>query len=483
MILPAVAGTSIREFLSQAQQNHRRERDLTRTPRRIGNRAQILLFALLTMILTGVTVWGARTWFKRSDNMTIAIGDANGIEAKFAAKLALVLAASGSRIRLTPLSAPDGGGKPTTRFDRRQADLVVLRTDATIPNRARAIAVLDRDVALLISKKTKLTTIASLKSQKIAVRGADDSNESLLRGVLAPYETPNSTFKLQTVPPDSALDKLLLKDGFGVVMIVDHLSTIARDKRYEQFAKQYGGFTLNAIDDAKAIERRVPGISSETIETRLLSAAPAIPDDDITTIGWQWILVAQAKLPETRVVELARALFENKSDLALDNGFASKIEPADTDKDALIVAHPGAAQYINDETKSFSERYSDMLYLALAAASIIGSLFVGLYTAFTRTAPEKAGRLAAAVIEIGQKIGETQTVAELETVHDELETLLRHVLSGLQDGSISPDGMDTFRLGYEFVRDSLELHRQRLTRTESAFAERTSPGKLAVRTS
>lgn len=483
MIDPAIAGTSIREFLSQAQQNQLGECDLTRSPRRIGNRAQILLFALLTMILTGATVWGARTWFKRSDNMTIAVGDANGIEARFAAKLASVLAASGSRIRLTPVSGPDGSSAPATRFDRRQADLVMLRTDATIPSRARAIAVLDRDVALLISKKTKLTTIASLKSQKIAVRGADDSNENLLRSVLAAYETPNTTFKLQTVPADASLDKLLLKDGFGAVMIIDHLSAVARDKRYEQFAKQHAGFVLNAIDDAKAIERRMPGVSSETIDERLLSTAPAIPDDDITTIGWQWILVAQAKLPETRVVELARALFENKSDLALEDGFASKIEPADTDKDALIVAHPGAAQYINDETKSFSERYSDILYLALAAASIIGSLFVGLYTAFTRTAPEKAGRLAAAVIEIGQKIGETETIAELEAVHDELEALLRHVLNGLHDGSISPEGMETFRLGYEFVRDSLELHRQRLTRAEGAFAERTPAGKLAVRTS
>ncbi len=453
-----------------------------RSPRRLGNRAQILLFILLTVILTGATVWGARTWFKRSDNMTIAIGDANGIEAKFAAKLSSVLAASGSRIRLTPVSSPDGSSRATTRFDRRQADLAVLRTDAVIPSRARAIAVLDRDLVLLISKKTKLTTIASLKNQRIAVRGADDNNENLLRGVLAAYETPNSAFKLQTVPADASLEKLLLKDGFGAVLIVDHLSVIARDKRYEQFAKQHGGFTLNGIDDAKAIERRVPGISSETIEERLLSAAPAIPDDDITTIGWQWILVAQAKLPETRIVELARALFENKSDLALADGFASKIEPADTDKDALIVAHPGAVQYINDETKSFSERYSDLLYLALAAASIIGSIFVGLYTAFTRTAPEKAGQLSAEVIEIGQKIGATETIADLEAVHDELEALLMHVLNGLQDGSISPDGMETFRLGYEFVRDSLGLHRQRLTRAESTFTERPPSGKLAART-
>lgn len=457
------------------------ERDPAEHPRRLGNRAQILLFILLTLVLTAATVWGARYWFKRTETMTIAIGDPNGIEARFAAKLAAALAANGSRIRIMPVASPDGG-RAITRFDRRQADLAVLRTDAKVPARARAIAVLDRDVVLLVSKKSKMKTLAALKGQKIAVRGSDDTNETLVRTILAPYETAANAFKVQTVSADAPLDKLLLNEGYGAVVIVDRLSAIARDKRYEQFAKQHGGFTLNAIDESKAIERRMPGTSSETIESRLLSSAPAIPDDDISTVGWQWMLVAQAKLPETRVVELARALFENKSELALDNGFASKIEPADTDKDAYIVAHPGAAQYINDETKSFSERYSDLLYLALAVASIIGSLFVALYTAVTRTAPEKAGRLATAVLDIGRKVSKADTSAEIEAIQDELEAILRRVLTGLRDGTISPDGLETFRLGYEFVRDSLDLHRQRLARTGDALVAERPPASKVART-
>lgn len=457
------------------------EPDLFPRRRRLGNRSQILLFILLTVILTGLTVWGTRVWYKRSDTLTIAVGDPNGIEARFAAKLSAVLANSGTRIRLTSIASPDGG-KAMTRFDRREADLAILRTDGKVPSRARAIAILDRDVVLLLSKKAKVKTVAGLKGQKIAVRGTDDSNETLLKSVLAPYDTAATPFRFQTVGVDIPLEKLLLTD-FSAVVAIEHLSTLARDKRFEQFAKQHGGFHLNAIDEAKTIERRVPGVSSETIEARLLSSAPAIPDDDLTTIGWQWMLVAQSKLSETRIVDLARALFENKSDLALDNGFASKIEPADTDKDAYIVAHPGAAQYINDETKTFAERYTDLMYLALAAASIFGSIFVALYTAVTRTAPEKAGRLASAVLDVGNKITAAKTHAELEAAQDQLETILRRVLNGLRDGTISADGLETFRLGYEFVRDGLELHRQRLTRSaDAAMADRSAANKVAART-
>jgi len=89
------------------------------------------------------------------------------------------------------------------------------------------------------------------------------------------------------------------------------------------------------------------------VATGMLSASPAVPAEDVDTIGLEWLLVAQSKLSTTTVSDLARIIYENKAELSLTDGFASKIEPAATDKDAFIVAHPGAAEYINDEIKSF----------------------------------------------------------------------------------------------------------------------------------
>ena len=168
-------------------------------------------------------------------------------------------------------------------------------------------------------------------------------------------------------PPNSTLDKLFAS-GYGAVIAIAHASTIVKDKSYEQYAKR-GGFTLNAIDEAKALARRNPGISEETLATGMLSSSPAIPDDDLDTVGLQWLLVAQSRMSTTTAGDLARAIYENKAELALDDGFASKIEPADTDKDAFIVAHQGAAEYINDDTKSFMDRYSDLMYLGAARSA------------------------------------------------------------------------------------------------------------------
>ena len=150
--------------------------------------------------------------------------------------------------------------------------------------------------------------------------------------------------------------------------------------------------------------------------------------------------------------------------LALPDGFASRIEPADTDKDAFIVAHPGAAEYINDDTKSFMDRYSDMMYLGAAALGVIGSIFATIYTNLTRIAPERASQLSTAILDIGERIEHANSLDAIEALQDELEGILRGAVIGLRDGTISTDGLDTFKLGYEFVRDEIGLRKDYLKR-------------------
>jgi TRAP-type uncharacterized transport system substrate-binding protein len=426
------------------------------------NRSQIVLFSILTLILTAATVWGGQAWLRNSETLIFAVGEANGPEARFAARLATVLKNNSSRLRLKIVPNGDSA-KALAQFDRRDANLAILRTDGKIPARARTVAILDHDVLLLLSPGgKKIKTIADLKKKKIAVLAESESSVTFVRTILELSETPEAATRVQMAPPGSTVDKLFAS-GYGAVVAIAHASRIMKDKSYEQLAKR-GAFTLNAIDAAKAMARKYPAISEETVATGMLSASPAIPDDDIDTIGLQWLLVAQSRLSATTVTDLARIIYENKAELALDDGFASKIEPAATDKDAFIVAHPGAAEYINDDIKSFMDRYSDMMYLGAAALSVIGTIFAGIYTKITRIAPEKASELATAILDVGERVEYAKSLDALDELQDELEAILRGVVIGLRDGTISSDGLDTFKLGYEFVRDEIAMRRDHLKR-------------------
>jgi TRAP-type uncharacterized transport system substrate-binding protein len=428
------------------------------------NRRQVVLFALLTVILTSVTVLVGRVLLKNSETLTFAVGDVNSDEARFAAKLATVLKNNSSRLRLKIAFNADNA-KALAQFDRKQADLALLRTDAKIPPRARALAILEHDVLLLIGPgNKKIKSLADLrKIRKIAVRGDGDNNVAFVRNLLDISDGTDAASRVQTAPPASTLDKLFGSGGFGAVVAMVHASKMIKDKSYEQYAKR-GGFTLNAIDETKALARKIPGISEETLSTGMLSSSPEIPDDDLDTIGLQWLLVAQSRMSTTTAGDLARIIYENKAGLALDDGFASRIEPAATDKDAFVVAHQGAADYINDEEKSFMDRYSDVLYLGAAAASVIGSIFVTIYTNISRIAPEKASELSTAILNIGERIEHADSLDALEALQDELEGILRGAVIGLRDGTISSDGLDTFKLGYEFVRDEIGMRRDYLKR-------------------
>ena len=103
-----------------------------------------------------------------------------GVEARFAAKLASVLQANNSSLRLKIEKNADSD-KALAAFERKQADLAIMRTDQKVPGRARAVAILDKDLVLLLSPKgKKIANLEALKGKKIAVLGNDDRNESFL---------------------------------------------------------------------------------------------------------------------------------------------------------------------------------------------------------------------------------------------------------------------------------------------------------------
>src|SRR5260221_13980968 len=183
---------------------------------RVSNRGQMLLFVALTLILTVATVWGGRIWLRNSESLVFAAGDANGVEARFAEKLAGVLNNNPSKLRLKIVTNADSG-KALAQFDRRHADLAGLRTDAKVPPRARARAILQHDQLLLLSPPNKkIKSLAELKKKKIAVLADNDNGVAFVRDILELSDNPDAASRVQMVPPNSTFDRLFAS-GFGAV--------------------------------------------------------------------------------------------------------------------------------------------------------------------------------------------------------------------------------------------------------------------------
>ena len=155
-----------------------------------------------------VVAWGGRTWLRNSETLVFAVGDGNSLEARFAARLAAVLKNNNSRLRIKIVTNGDSA-KALTAFDRRQADLAVLRTDAKVPPRARALAILEHDLVLLISPGSKkIKSLAELRKKKIAVLADGDNSTAFVRNVLEISDGSDAGSRVQPAPPNATLDKL-----------------------------------------------------------------------------------------------------------------------------------------------------------------------------------------------------------------------------------------------------------------------------------
>src|SRR5579863_9072684 len=192
----------------------------SRPPLLNSNRRQVVLFAALTLILTVATVWGGRILLRDSETLVFAVGEASGPEARFAARLAAMLKATSSRLQVKIVRNADNA-KALGQFDRKLADLAVLRTDAKIPPRARSIAILEHDVLMLISPgDKKIKSLAELKKKKVVLLTASN-NLAFVHNVLDIPDGADAASRLQLAPANSTLDKLLGASGYGAVIVVD----------------------------------------------------------------------------------------------------------------------------------------------------------------------------------------------------------------------------------------------------------------------
>ncbi|MBV8848517.1 MAG: ABC transporter substrate-binding protein [Methylobacteriaceae bacterium] len=434
--------------------------DLTQPGRgvRAQNRRQKLFFLLGTIFLTILIAGGVRYYRHAARPIQIAAGPAGSLEYRFAEKFAELVKTNATDVRLS-IIADESSAAATSRFGRGDADLGFVRTDQKVPGSARALALIEHFAFLLIVPKgSKVANLGDLRGKKVAFVTSEGGAEALFRSILTASQVEPDRITLQPMPGDTAIDSLFGRDQFQAAIVFASLSALAETKRFERQTK----IEVKAIEGSKALERKVAGTTSETIQAGLLSTNPKIPDDDLETVGVQEFITVRRRLSSTIVAELAGILLENKTALGIDNSFATRIEPPDTDKDAFIVAHQGVSDYTDNEVKSFLDRYSDLFYIGTSVLGILGSLSAAIYTAVTRVKPLEPAQYADQVLEINDRVATATTSLDLDEAERELDIVLRQVLIGLKHGNVSTRGLDGFRLAYEHAHTAIAARRQRI---------------------
>ena len=419
-------------------------------PQSVSKAVLITIAAVLAII---GTLAGGYYFAMRPVILKIAVGPANSDDLKVVQTLTQAFAQSHSHVRLRPIPT-DGAIASAQLLKDGKADLAIVRGDLDVPNNAQAAATLRKNVVVLWApagrgKKgaSKITKIAQLAGHRIGVIGRTQSNVNLLKVILRQYGVDYTKVEILQFPANEAVDAIRTQKA-DVYLAAGPVNSKITAEAIAASTRHSGAPTFLAIDSADAIAQGHPVYESAEIPAGTYGGSPARPEEAITTISFPHHIVARKSLPETTVATFDRQLFAVRRQLMAEFPLVAKIETPDTDKDAVIPVHPGAAAYVDGEEKTFLDKYSDYIWwglMALSAAGSIGAWFAG----HLKKDDNSISHLRERLLEMISAARRSETIEELDQMQSEADGILRDTLRCFDSGAIEEGTLTAFNIALD----------------------------------
>ena len=416
-----------------------------------------LLIAAALLVFAAIA--GAVFLLWRPTNLRIAVGPPGSDDQRLIQNLAQTFASEGSPVRLTVISTA-GAVESLGLLGTGETDLAVGRADEEIPKGAGAVAILRKNVVVLWAPsgaprkgakkdtKSKIKEIADLEGHRIGVLGRTPVNINLLKVILTesglnPDKVAVSRFSTSQITDmvrDPSIDAFMTVGPLDSKITTDAITTTAHLRGEPAFIP---------IDVSEALAHKHPLYESEEIPGSSFTTAPARPEDTVDTVSVNHLIVAPKSLSESTVGAFTRALFQVRPVLVRDDPAASKIQKPDTDKDAAIPAHPGAAAYIDGTERTFLDKYSDYFWGGILLLSVLGSGAAWLRHYMKRDERNVTTLHRDKLLSAIAQVRKTDSVEELDALQEEADEFLRETLECYDDGAIEEGDLSAYGLVLE----------------------------------
>lgn len=127
----------------------------------------------------------------------------------------------------------------------------------------------------------------------------------------------------------------------------------------------------------------------------------------------------------------------------------------DTDKASLDAVHPGAADYYDNNEKSFMDRYGDWIYIAAMGFSGLGSALAAMIGMTRSQARKSALALIDQLIDLKQTAQTTMSLPHLAVLETEIEDLSTKGLRFARDHDFDEAGLAALRLAIDEARRAI----------------------------
>ncbi len=387
--------------------------------------------------------------------LDFAAGDSRSESYILSRAIVQVITTNQPRIHINVI--PTGG--TVENIDLLEAAKVQLATaQADVPTGlvARSIAVLYRDLFLLIVKKNSdIHNFVDLKGKQIGLAPSSGQFHSFLEVAnhygltLADLQfVGTNPEQVSTAFRENRIDALFSARAPGSPAITE-------------FVQKYQGQLL-AIEQAEAMRLKYPAFTPAIVPQGAYQGQPAIPNQDLKTVGVEHLILVDRHIEDWIVREISRILHENRQQIiaAIPVEFAdlrplvAKIDRPNIADGISVPVHPGVTAYYDRNKPTFVESHAGLLSLLLSGATLVGSGLVGLRVKIQQNQKDKTDeyiKLAASCLSIDKPDS-----PELLDKQQELNHIFEQAVASLISEEISQESFRTFNEVYKDVREALE---------------------------
>jgi TRAP-type uncharacterized transport system substrate-binding protein len=299
------------------------------------------------------------------------------------------------------------------------------------------------------SNKLKVTQLAG---KRVGIVTGNEATADLLNVVLKHYGVPADKVQVSQIDPQNLADAVQ-KNAVDVIFVADSAIGQAISDAVAAATQNGVAPTFIEIDQADGIAKRLAAFDSIKIDAGTFGGNPPMQDEDLTTLSFPEYLVARKGFNHNAIAELAKQIYTSRLTIAAQMAGEVKIEAPSTDKDADALVHQGALDYLNDDQKSFFDRYGDDIFYGMLIFPVFGSAIAGVASYLRADSRTRRLRLLQRVLDLVRKAHAAQTLEAIEHLQIEAD----HLVIAIIHLSEHEEFDETIRMSFAFALDQLRF--------------------------
>jgi TRAP-type uncharacterized transport system substrate-binding protein len=299
------------------------------------------------------------------------------------------------------------------------------------------------------SNKLKVTQLAG---KRIGIITGNEATTDLLNVVLNHYGVPLDKVQLSQIDPANLADAVQ-KNTIDVVFVAGAATGAAISDAVKAVTQNGVAPTFIEIDQADGIAKRNIAFDSIDIDAGTFGGIPPTPDDKLTSLSFPEYLVARKSFNHADIADFAKVIYTSRLAIAAQLNGDVKIEAPSTDKDADALVHQGALDYLNDDQKTFFDKYGDDIFYGMLIFPVFGSAIAGLASYLRADSRTRRLRLLQKVLDLVRKVHAAQALEAIEHLQVEADNLVIAIIHLSEHEEFD----ESVRMSFSFALDQLRF--------------------------